>query len=263
MQRSTNRSAFTILEVLVVIGIIGILIAILVPALGKARQASRQTQSMANARTIALTFDQYSEQYNAYPYAKQGVPHPNLPDEQPGPDIILVPWWPDGVVIGIDDHFATELLWPGIVSNYASWPENYPVWVSPGLPTDLSEIDPFDVDIEDMVSYRYSNSFVAKPQLWAENPTDIHENMLAAVAPHEVTFPSNKVMLWDTHLAWLPDTPESDNGIYLAPTPMAFADQHADIRNPADAEPTVANPLRDGYDAPLHNTRDGVHGRDF
>ena len=58
--KSRTRNGFTIVELLVVVSIIALLIAILLPAIGKARDAARVTQSSANLRNIAVANDTYS-----------------------------------------------------------------------------------------------------------------------------------------------------------------------------------------------------------
>jgi prepilin-type N-terminal cleavage/methylation domain-containing protein/prepilin-type processing-associated H-X9-DG protein len=85
---SPRRRAFTLVELLVVVGIIAILIAILLPAMNKARESARAVACASNLRQIGLGFLMYAnENRQRLPFhADWGPPH----DEdwihwQPGP----------------------------------------------------------------------------------------------------------------------------------------------------------------------------------
>src|SRR5688500_17241628 len=62
-RRRQLRCAFTLVELLVVIGIIAILISILLPTLNRARESAKRTQCLSNLRQISDLFKLYGVSY--------------------------------------------------------------------------------------------------------------------------------------------------------------------------------------------------------
>jgi len=74
-KRTGLRSGFTLIELLVVISIVSILIAILLPALQKARASARQTMCASNLRQLHMITEAYVEDFRRYPGYYQADRH--------------------------------------------------------------------------------------------------------------------------------------------------------------------------------------------
>src|SRR3954449_2067301 len=62
-----GREAFTLVELLVVIAIIGILVALLLPAIQAAREAARRSQCESNLHNVALALVNYESSKKSLP----------------------------------------------------------------------------------------------------------------------------------------------------------------------------------------------------
>ena len=79
-----SRFGFTIIELLVVIGIMGLLIAMLLPAVQAAREASRRTDCSNRVRQLALATHMHHNAYRYFPPARYEARPDAAPSEKCG-----------------------------------------------------------------------------------------------------------------------------------------------------------------------------------
>src|SRR6187551_454616 len=85
-----SQGGFTLVELLVVIAIIGILVALLLPAIQAARESARRAQCTSNLKNVALALHTYHDSKKEFPAA---VRYPKGTNYQPLDDTRLFWNW--------------------------------------------------------------------------------------------------------------------------------------------------------------------------
>jgi prepilin-type N-terminal cleavage/methylation domain-containing protein len=127
--RRRSRAAFTLIELLVVISIIAVLIAMLLPAVQKTREAAARLKCVNNLKQQALAVHNFESTYQYFPYfsyaSYQSWMTIILPFIEQGNVYTLDPMWMGGY----------NTMPPGPMENYGAQPQTV-------IPTYLCPSDP-------------------------------------------------------------------------------------------------------------------------
>ncbi len=244
-----TRTGFTLVELLVVIGVVGILISLVVPAIRGARVSASEGQALSRLRDARVAFEVYGHAHDgAHPWAPASAVFATSPPPGPTSQIWTTGW-------------DVSLYWPCLFHSVAPWDQHYAAWVSPGTESarDRPWLSADEGSSKYVEPFAYSQSFIARPSNWDGVSEADARSMYRPTRSSEVRTPSLKVMLWDRARAYLPARSERER----RRTPMCFADGHASLREVSSAAAPAPNALRPGSDARLHDTPSGIHGRDY
>ena len=156
------RRAFTLMELLVVIAIIGILAALLLPALAKAKARAQQIECLGHNKQLALALQLYAPDY------RDAMPWPDWGSKYPG--WLYAPV--DGQPPEPGDHpeavYAGGLLWPYVKEIKIYW-----------CPLDNTNTPYFPQRLEQLSSYIMNGATMG----YNMDPTAAKTHKLSAMNP--------------------------------------------------------------------------------
>lgn len=146
MMLRKTRNGFTLIELLVVMFVIGILIALLLPAVQQARSRARAVQCRVQLKQIGLALHNYEATHKGFPpsFVRQADGNPPPPSNAPGSAVryrshwtgfhMLLPYLDQGPLYLRYDFNGTWLSSMTDADDHSSWPLNMtvvPVFVCP------------------------------------------------------------------------------------------------------------------------------------
>ena len=247
---------FTIVDLMVTIGVMSVLLGITLPAMLGARNRSRELVCVANLHGLAQTVSAYAQEHKGRYLFEKGGDGTQFPSTLDRRGSVTIP-----------HAWSLEIQWTFLLFDTAPWDEYFATWLCPGAPrlegTPWGSGGIIGLDGQPIgnaqSSYNYSHSFVASPSVWSGD-SDADEALIRPILVSEVAYPANKVMFWDSEMAHL--SVRRRTAAALDRRPMLFADGHAAVMRMSEASEPVVNPFTD-VARRLVDTRDGVDGRDY
>ena len=177
MRRHPSRaaSAFTLIELLTVIAIIGILAAIIIPTVSKVRSSARQASCKSNLRQIGMACNLYAEENKGF------FPPPKVP----GNPVVQNSWlyW---VYTYSNPGAKTITSWPELIAASSTGILKCPS-------TDLTDT----AGVQSWISYKFAWSFYLQGQNVVLNATFVPGSTVKAMSRSKLINPSRTFMVAD------------------------------------------------------------------
>jgi prepilin-type N-terminal cleavage/methylation domain-containing protein/prepilin-type processing-associated H-X9-DG protein len=194
--RNTTVAAaagFTLVELLVVIGIIAVLISILLPALNRARESANRTACLSNLRQIGNAFFMYTNDNKGW--------FPN----------VAVYGGPGSAALGYGYQAAPQ----GYPSDWIGWPDDWIVWRGPslGVPRDPN------APLRGAIVKYLGNPTSGKVMVCPSDDTAWRQAQSAGKDYYPYSYVMNSYLSWGTNSShWVPGTITSpkNNLLYKA-----------------------------------------------
>lgn len=238
----------SLVELLVSIGVIGILIGILLPSMSRVRAAAGAAKSLSNLHGLGETMHLYSASHDGFvPFFTLRDCLYGAPPDELGPNASCVR----------TNVWNITRMWPALMHDVAPWREHFESWLSPGHGRHPPYWPvPIGLGFR-FVSYDYSRSFVASPRVWSAG-SGASNSDIRPVRASEVRFPSGKVIMYDAERNYVHSLSSTTR------RPVLMVDGSASLRLDSAATAPVQNQLlRTARPTIYHDTPNGVQGRDF
>lgn len=182
-----RRSGFTLVELLVVISIIGMLMALLLPAVQQAREAGRRNTCQSNMKQLALAVTNFAGAKGSYPGYVEPLLLASTAAGGSGSTSTTTGIYPVSWFVPILPYMERTDV-------YTLW-RNQPVWASSGIQGWSDAIDPPPVymDVLNCPSTPPSNKQSNTPTVYVANSGMVDVLSAAGATPYPSDFQANGV----------------------------------------------------------------------